>query len=401
MLVAALLELAVAKLGGEPLDDVLRPALATIGIEPDLVASETVWRGGIAARAFTVAEAEGFATFDELIGAVGAAPLPTAAAAAAMAVARRMAAAEDRVHGAALVHLHELSGLDTVVDLVCVALLIDVLAPRAILATPPALGSGLVETAHGLVSVPAPGVLELLKGWPTAGASTAGDGPLGELTTPTGAALLAEYAQPCAGLPSGRIEQVGYGAGAREVPGRPNVLRAVLLTPGGEALFGARARPDVGEKAHDELNGHVLLETNVDDLTPELLAYAADALRAAGALDVWLTHALMKKGRAGAVLHVLADAADRQRLAEIIFAETSSFGLRVVPVARMYAVDRRERVSVAGHEIAVRLATVDGRLVTVSPEYEDVRRVARASGRPAKAIYEAAQAMARARFGDG
>jgi pyridinium-3,5-bisthiocarboxylic acid mononucleotide nickel chelatase len=394
MLVAALLELTATEHGGEPLDDVVRPALAALGLAPDLVASEMVRRGGVAARAFTVADAPGFDTFAELVAAVNAAALPPAVAAAAVGVAGRMAAAEERVHGGEDVHLHELSGIDTVVDLVSTAALLHRLSPDAVKASPPALGGGSVQTAHGLVAVPAPAVLDLLRGWPTAGAVAGGEGSLGELTTPTGAALVTHFATPSPGLPGGRIGHVGFGAGQREVPGRPNVLRAVLLGSDVEGDADPEPRRSGGEAAH------VLLETNVDDMTPELLAHAAETLRGAGGLDVWLTQALMKKGRPGSVLHVLARAADRDRLAELVFAETSSFGLRVLPVARLYAEERHERVSVGGCEIAVRVAIAGGRPATVSPEYEDVRRAAAVLGRPAKAVYEEAQAAARERFGE-
>ena len=391
MLVAALLELAAAELGGEPLDDVVRPALATLGIAPDLVASEGVRRGGVAARAFTVAEAGGFGTFDELIEAVSVAALPPSVVQATVAVARRMAQAEARVHGGGPVHLHELSGIDTAVDLVSAAVLLARLSPETVLATPPALGSGFVQTAHGLVAVPAPAVLELLTGWPTAGGQTADGSALGELTTPTGAALLRHYAEVLAVLPAGRIVRVAHGAGAREVPDRPNVLRAVLIDPasadGGEGA---------GVPAQMTASGYVLLETNIDDMTAELLAHAAEELRGAGACDVWLTSALMKKGRPGVVLHVLTREEDRERLAGVVFAETSSFGLRVLPLTRMYLVERREIVRVEGADIGVRLGYVDGRLVTASPEYEDVRRVAAATGRTSASVYEESQAQARA-----
>lgn len=395
MFVAALLTLAAAG-GDDPLAGLVRPALAAVGVDPDLVASGEVRRGGVAARAFTVADAPGFATFVELIARVRTSALKPSVAEAVVAVARRMAAAEAQVHGDADEHLHELSGVDTVVDLVSAAVLVDRLSPDTIVASPPALGSGMVRTAHGLVSVPAPAVLALLKGSPVAGGAAAGEG-LGELTTPTGAALLVHYATTFSAMPAGRIAGVGYGAGQREAPGRPNVLRAVLIGPSGgpeDAVDPSGASPGPEPE-------HVLLETNIDDMTPELLAHAADVLRTAGALDVWFTNALMKKGRPGVVLHVLAAMADRQRLAELVFGETTSFGLRLHPVARLYADEMRMVVVVDGHEIGVRLGSVAGRLVTISPEYEDVRRVAAATGRPARAVHEEAQAAARDRFGGG
>ncbi len=246
-------------------------------------------------------------------------------------------------------------------------------------------------------------MLSLLSGLPTAGgapAVPAGETPaaqLGELTTPTGAALLAHYAGAFGGVPAGRVERIGYGAGRREVPGRPNVLRAILVDPAGmpdEPATPAAPASDGGHGPGD----HVVLEANIDDMTPELLAHAADALRESGALDVWMSRALMKKGRPGVVLHVLAAAADRERLAEAVFSETTTFGLRVVPCGREYVEERRESVKIGKLKVSVRLSFVDGRLATASPEYEDVRRVAAAVSRPARVVYEAAQSAARSRF---
>jgi len=272
------------------------------------------------------------------------------------------------------------------------------LAPERVAASPPALGSGFVETAHGVLPAPAPAVLSLLAGLPTAGAPAAPGGqPLGELTTPTGAALLAHFAEDFTGFPAGRIERTGYGAGQRETPGRPNVLRVVVVEPLDAGETGAEAGADAACGGHGP-SDHVLLETSIDDLSAELLAHAADALREAGAVDVWTSQALMKKGRAGVVLHVLATAPDRERLAGLIFAETSTFGLRVVPCGRLYAEERHETIRIGKLKVGVRLSFVDGKLATVSPEYEDVRRVAAAVGRPAKVVYEAAQSAARTRF---
>jgi len=401
MLVAALLAVSGARPDDPgPLDDVVRPALAAAGIDPRLVTLEEVRRGGFAAHSFRVSDAPGFATFDELILSMYASDLEQPVADAVASIAERMAAAEAEVHGRDEEHLHELGGIDTAVDLISAVSLMHRLAPERVVASPPALGDGTIETAHGVLPVPAPAVLSLLAGLPTAGGLAAPGGePLGELTTPTGAALLAHFAEEFTGLPAGRIELTGYGAGQREVPGRPNVLRAVVIEPLGaeEAAAGVEAGADAAFGGHGP-GDHVLLETSIDDLSPELLAHAADALRAAGAVDVWMSQALMKKGRPGVVLHVLAAAADRGRLAGLVFAETSTFGLRVVPCGRLYAEERHETVKIGKLEVAVRLGFVDGRLATVSPEYEDVRRVAAAVGRPAKVVYEAAQSAARTRF---
>ncbi len=401
MLVAALLDLCGARPGAKgPLERVVRPALKAAGIDPRLVALEQVTSAGVEALSFRVADAPGFATFDELILAMYASRVDQAVADDVAAVARRMADAEREVHGEGDARLHELSGVDTAADLIAVAALLHHLAPERVVASPPALGDGVVHTAHGELPVPPPAVVALLRGLPVAGPREGEEHSVGELTTPTGAALLAHYVDEFGAPPPGEVTASGYGAGTRALRGRSNVLRATLIDP---------ARAPEGETTmtddlHDEGSGvsagreHVLLETTIDDMSPELLAHAADVLREAGALDVWLTPALMKKGRQGAVLHVLAAVGDRERLAGIVFRETTTFGLRVLPVERLYAEERRETVTIAGKTVAVRLAFAEGRLVTVSPELEDVRAVAAAVGRPARVVYEAAQAAARDRF---
>ena len=325
MLVGALLSLAGAREADPgPLDDVLRPALAAAGIDPRLVRIEDVRRGGMAALAFRVADEPGFATFDELIMSLYASDLEQPVADAVAAIAERMAAAEAEVHGRDEEHLHELSDVDTAVDLICAVTLLEKLAPERIVASPPALGDGEIETAHGGSAC---------RRRPCSPCSPACRRPAarrpcrparrrrrrsGELTTPTGAALVAHFAGSFGGVPAGRVERIGYGAGRREVPGRPNVLRAVLVDPaaapseaetgGPEAETATLAAAAGGHGGGD----HVVLEANIDDMTPELLAHAADCLREAGALDVWMSQALMKKGRPGVVLHVLAAAADRR-----------------------------------------------------------------------------------------
>ena len=386
MLVAALLGVAGATPEEPgPLDELVRPALKAAGVDPRLVQLSQVRRGGIAGLTFTVGEANGFASFDELIVAMYASKVAEPVADAVAAVAKRMQTAEREVHAEQEEHLHELAGIDTAADLIAAAVLLHHLKPDKVVATAPALGSGSVETKHGTVSVPAPAVLLMLRDVVTAGGAGVA-GPEGiELTTPTGAALYAEFVAEVAPFPAGRIVASATGAGTREVPGRANVLRAVLVD---EAAATGGHGP--GE--------HVLLETNIDDTTPEVLAYAAEALREAGAVDVWTTPALMKKGRPGVVLHVLAPAADLDRLAALVVAETTTFGLRVLPVGRWYADERRETVKIAGKAVGVRLAFADDRLVTVSPEFDDCAAVAAKVGRPVKVVYEAAQAAARKKF---
>ena len=180
---------------------------------------------------------------------------------------------------------------------------------------------------------------------------------------------------------------MGVGGGSRENPGRPNVLRALLVEP-----LDRSPGHGAGLWSEDEVE---LLETTIDDLPAELLAEAAGQLLAAGALDVWSTPAVMKKSRPGVVLHVLARPAQRAALAEIAFRETSTFGLRVLPVRRLLLDERRATAEVEGEAVRVRLGYLGDRLVTVSPEYEDCRRAAARAGRPVKDLFDEARAAAR------
>jgi len=397
MLAAALLDVAAraaVRAPAEVLDEVVRPALSAIGVDPAVVTTEEVRRGGLAARRFVVAEASGFATFVELVAALERSSLPEPVAATVAGAAARMAAAEREVHGEDEPHLHELAGLDTAVDLVSAAALLHHLAPASVLASPPVLGGGMVAMAHGSFAVPAPAVLAILRGLPTGGG---GAGEEGELTTPTGAALLATIVSAFGSLPAGRVVAGGNGAGSRELAGRANVLRAVLVEP--VAASRPAAATGDGDDAEVAPPPDVeLLETNLDDLTPEMLAHAAEALRAAGALDVWSTNALMKKGRPGVVLHALVRPADRAQVADVLFRETSTFGVRLLPVRRLYLDERSETVSVGGHDIRIRLGYLEGRLVTVTPEYEDCAAAAGHAGLAVKEVHETALAFARRRF---
>jgi len=440
-LVAALLDLSGARPGARgPLDKVVRPALKAAGIDPRLATVEAVRRDGEAALVFSVADAPGFASFDELVVSMYASAVGQPYADAVAAVADRLRAAERAVHGEDDVPRDELSGVATAVELVAAAALLHELAPARVVASPPPLGADEPGAAAGDAAAV---VLQLLHGIPVAGApggagetgadapdadpaasdpnaaasdpdapasdpdpaasdadavagddgpaAPRGDGP----TTPCGAALLAHYADEYGERPDGAVLRRACGAAARGRPGRRDLLCVTLVEPVEQGQAGHEGDAPAAWASPPD---HVVLETNIDDMSPELLAHAAEALRDAGALDVWMTPALMKKGRPGTVLHVLAAAADRERLAGLVFAETTTFGLRVVPATRVYAEERRETVRIAGHDIGVRLAYVDGRLATVSPEYEDCRRAAVGLGRPARVVYEAAQARARSRF---
>jgi uncharacterized protein (TIGR00299 family) protein len=292
----------------------------------------------------------------------------------ALAVFRRLAVAEGRVHrmDPEDVHFHEVGALDALADVVGVCAGFAHLALDRLAASPVALGSGSARGAHGVVPVPGPAVLELLAGVPV----YAGPVPA-ETCTPTGAALLAELVDEWTAMPPMRVRRTGSGAGGRDPQEQPNVVRLVL-----------------GEPGHGALPGPVVLETNVDDLDPRLWPGVLDALLDAGASDAWLTPILMKKGRPAHTLSALCPPDAVAAVQQAVFATTSTIGLRVVPVGKL-ALDRTTAsVDVLGGSVGVKVARVDGRVVNVSIEYEDVAVLAKDRRLPVKEVLRAATAAA-------
>jgi pyridinium-3,5-bisthiocarboxylic acid mononucleotide nickel chelatase len=288
----------------------------------------------------------------------------------------RLAEAEARVHGVAVddVHFHELGAVDTLVDVCGAFVLLDDLGVEHVACSPLPFARGLTRAAHGVLPLPAPATLGMLEGVPLTGVETEA-----ELVTPTGAAIAATVVEEWGSLPPLTLERVGYGAGTMDLSDRPNVVRVVLgsdptgLTPAGEV---------------------VLLETNLDDLVPELVPDAVERCFEAGALDVWTVPALMKKGRPGIVLSVLARPALEAELARVLLRETTALGVRVRRLGR-YELEREETtVAVEGQSIRVKVGLLDGRVVNVAPEHDDCARVARETGRAVKSIW--AEALARA-----
>ena len=292
----------------------------------------------------------------------------------ALEIFARLAEAEARVHGVATdeVHFHELGAVDTLVDVCGAVALLDDLGVSRLVCSPLPVARGLVRAAHGVLPSPAPATLELLRG-----ASLHGVESEGELVTPTGAAIVSTLAEGYGPLPALTLERVGYGAGARELPDRPNVVRILL-----------------GEAAPASLAEVSLLETNLDDLNPELVPDAVARCFDAGALDVWTVPAQMKKGRPGIVLSALARPSNEIGVARALLEETTALGLRVSRLRR-YELAREERVvDVAGGSVRVKLGLLDGRVVNVAPEHDDCADVARRTGRSVKSVWAAALAAA-------
>jgi pyridinium-3,5-bisthiocarboxylic acid mononucleotide nickel chelatase len=364
---------------GVPLE-VVQDAATSVSPEPVDLQTETVRRNGFAATRchVRVSDSSTERTWADIRALLDKAELDPAVRELATAVFARLAEAEGAVHGIppADVHFHEVGALDSIADVVGVAAGFVHLGLDRIVCSPVAVGGGTVRIAHGAVGVPVPAVVELLRGVPTYG------GPVDlELTTPTGAALVAELADRFGPQPAISVETVGVGAGGRDPVGHANVVRLLVGTE-----TGARAASP---------SGALVIEANVDDLDPRLWPDVIGALLAAGASDAWLTPILMKKGRPAHTLHVLVaeDAADIVR--REIFRQTSTIGVREQTFGK-HALDRSfVDVTVDGQRIAVKLAHLGGELMNVQPEYADVVAAARALDRPVKDVLAEASARAR------
>ena len=312
----------------------------------------------------------------EIVALVKASGLSPRAREVALALFERLGRAEAKVHGVPLeeVHFHEVGAVDSIVDVCGAAVALDLLGWPEVVALPPQLGQGFVKTAHGLLPVPPPAVLELLRGLPI----TPG-GPVGEAVTPTGAALLAGLCT--LGLPPPFTpRKIGYGVGTKRWPDRPNVLRMTL----GEITAGS---------------GHLSvfqLELNLDDCPGQLVARAIEAALEAGALDAWAAPCTMKKGRPGLVLAALAPLPRRDAVAEALLAETTSLGLRYWPVDRIELDRELVPVETEHGPVRVKVGRREGKVLSAHPEYEDCAARARERGVPVKEVMAAAQAAWRA-----
>lgn len=291
----------------------------------------------------------------------------------ALATFGALAKAEAHVHGTDedSVHFHEVGAIDSIVDIVGAACVLELLGDPQVYAAPPPLGSGVGRSRHGAIPIPGPATLELLKDRPVRFEG------VGELTTPTGAAILAALTRP-GPPPPFAPQKIGFGVGTKDFADRPNVLRATLGT-----------RQDAG-------NALLVLEANLDDASPQLFARLFERLLESGALDVWATPALMKKGRPGQLVGVLAEAAKRPVLERILFEESTTLGVRAHAVERTALERRFELVHTPFGPVKMKLGVLGGAVVNAAPEYEDALARAREKGAPLKEVLAAAQAAWRA-----
>lgn len=359
--------------------DAVRDLVGLVPIDGWELRAEPVLRGGIAAThaVVDVEESSVVRTADHITGLIAEAPLPKRVQDRALATFARLAEVEGRLHRRPVgqVHFHEVGGVDAIVDIVGTCAALELLGVDRVVAGPVATGVGMTRSAHGMIPVPAPAVVELLRGAPTAPADVSM-----ELTTPTGAALLAAHVETWGPMPAMTITASGYGAGTREVDGRVNAVQVVIGEPTDDPV-------GVG-------SGQPLLEVavNVDDATGETLAHTVSVLLEVGAVDAWITPILMKKGRPGHIVTALVDASSADRVARVLTAETGSLGARFRPVDRWVAARRFAQVDVDGHPI--RIKVTPGR---TKVEHDDAAEVARRTGRPLREVVSLAEEAARRR----
>ena len=281
----------------------------------------------------------------------------------------RLAEAEGKIHGVTpeKVHFHEVGATDSIVDIIAAAIGAHELAIDAFHFSRIPLGRGLTRAQHGPLPIPGPATLELLKGIPVQGIDLDS-----ETVTPTGAAIVRSLAKGFGAQPGMTIDKIGYGAGQKHFPNRPNLFRLVIGT-------------DSIPWNQEEM---LVIETNIDDMNPELYDYVFDRLFVAGARDVFLTPIQMKKNRPGTLLRVIAERKDRDTLARTILSETSTIGVRYYPVSRIILKRKSEKLKTPYGTIRVKVVEEPNGKKRIAPEYDDLRRLAAAKNIPLKLLYD-------------
>ena len=299
----------------------------------------------------------------------------------------KLGAAEAKIHNEPVekIHFHEVGAVDAIVDIVCAAVGAEALRVDRFACSPLNVGGGTVQCAHGTFPVPAPATVEILKGVPIYSGEVQK-----ELVTPTGAAIVATLASRFEDFPAMKITATGYGAGTRNFAGQPNVLRIVVGEKLGADSADRNVRPTqfLATQANEDMV--TVLEANLDDLSPQVFGYVMERLFTAGALDVFGTPVQMKKNRPGTLLTVLAKPADADNLAKIIFAETTTLGVRRREERRQILARDWQTVSTRFGSIRIKVASMNGTISSYAPEYEDCRRIAADHRVPLKQVMQEA-----------
>ncbi|MCL5986290.1 MAG: nickel pincer cofactor biosynthesis protein LarC [Actinobacteria bacterium] len=284
-----------------------------------------------------------------------------------------MTKAESRVHGedANKTHFHEVGNADTLIDSIGAVLGLEYFNVKNVISSPVALGSGKIKSSHGTLPIPAPATAEILSGVPVYQGDVEG-----ELTTPTGAAIIKTFASSFSHMPPFTIKSIGYGCGHNSF-NIPNYLRIFLGNLVQSAGFSEKV---------------MLLSTNIDDMNPEILADCVNNLLEAGALDAWIEPVIMKKGRPGFVLNALSDTAKVQMISEIILSQTTTLGLRIQELGRIKLDRKIIEVNLGYATVSLKIGYLEDKILTASPEYESALRASKTSGKPLKDIYDEAKA---------
>ncbi len=378
MLVAALLDLGVPRA-------VFDEALALLSLEGFSIDVQQTKRSGIAACRFvvnvdTVQPQRSYAQIQQLLQS---AALADGAKSLALKAFDILAKAEAKVHRMPLdkVHFHEVGAVDSIVDIVAAAVGLDWLG-ASVIASPLPMGRGTVLAQHGVLPLPAPATVECLQGIPTYDA-----GIDAELVTPTGACLIAAVAEDFSRWPSLRPQCIGWGSGTQDLEDRPNLLRLVLGTVEDE-----NSMPTTPSERSN--SPFVVLEANIDDMSPELVAYAIECTLDAGALDAWTTPILMKKGRQAIMVSVLIRQTDVKLISALLFKETTTLGVRIRPSHRIERPRRMIAVNTVYGPIPVKVAEGDGLPRNLAPEFDDCRQAAKKYDVAIKQVFAAALAAA-------
>ncbi len=360
--------------------ETIRTGLESLDVQGFTVAAEKVKKKGIQATQFRVllddSAAQPHRHLRHVVEIIERGMLPEPVKTAAIGTFRLLADAEAEVHGSTpeKVHFHEVGAVDSIVDIVAAQHALHLLGVDEIAVSPMHLGSGTVRCAHGVMPVPAPATALLLRGKPTYGGSVEA-----ELVTPTGAALVAQCAKRFGPAPTMSVQTIGYGAGTRDLPDLPNVLRVMI----GEALDAAPGTEAIS-----------VVEANIDDMTGELYPPLVEALLEAGARDAFVTPVLGKKARPAHGITVLCDEPRVSAIVHVLFAHSTTFGVRVRVERRFVLARDWSDAETPWGTVRVKVGWFDGQLSAAAPEFEDCRVVAQRSGVPVRKVYEAALAAA-------
>ena len=355
--------------------DVLRVELAKLNLSGYDLKAEKVKRSGIAATKVNIIieqKDQKSRHLSDILSIIEASTLSSAVKEKSSRIFTRLADAEAKVHGTTpdKIHFHEVGAVDAIVDIVGSVIGLELLGITHIMASAINVGSGTIQSAHGVLPVPAPATVELLAGIPVYQA-----GAQFELATPTGAVIISTLGSSFGPMPLMKVDRVSYGAGGHEFPGMPNVLRLMIGQP-------------VADYKEDT---SIVIETNIDDMNPQVYDYLIEKLMQQGAHDVYLTPIIMKKGRPAILLSVLTDRTKSDAVLDTIFRETTSIGVRIQEVGRKKLTREMKAVDTMYGKVRIKVSKRDDDILSATPEYEDCRRIAEERQIPLKQVMEEAK----------